>query len=402
MATPLMNLNLPTVSVTLGPQWASLINAALETIDSHDHTSGNGSLIPTAALNINSDLDFGANNATSIKSVRMSTQGAALAGANDKECIYSVGGALYYNNASGVAVQITSGTGLNLASVGTIGGDYGGVGVTASVTYNNTSKAYSFLQAPSATAKMAMGDILLYESNTASNAVTLKSPSALASAYDLTMFASLPASSKIVRMTSAGVLQNDLDTDNTTLEIAGSSVRIKDLGVTTAKIADSNVTTAKIADNNVTTAKIANLNVTDAKISSLSVSKLTRTFVTTTSSGAFNTTSTSYVTVTNQSVSFTVTNAGQGIVVFSFFSDSVSFIQGNNLQIRIYNNTDGVTLSESFHSTTAGVLLSIPMTSLTTSNSAITNGTKNFIVQIKSNDGSNANITNMRMTVYQV
>lgn len=234
MATPLMNLNLPTVGVTIGPTWASLINTALETIDSHDHSSGKGSQVPTNGININADLPFGAYNATAVKSIRYSSQAGALSGANDKECIYSVNGSLYYNNSAGTAIQITSGSGINIASVGTIGGDYGGVGVTASVTYTNATKIFSFLQAAASAAKIAAGDFIMYESATATNPVTLKSPASLAAAYSVTFPAAVPASTKIIRMTSAGVLQNDLDVDNSSLEISGSSIRVKASGVTSA------------------------------------------------------------------------------------------------------------------------------------------------------------------------
>ena len=404
MATIFMNLDLPTVSVTLGPAWASMINEALELIDSHDHTSGNGSLIPAAALNINSDLSFGGFNQISIMSTRFSSQGAALAGSNDKECIYSVGGALYYNNASGVAVQITSGTGLNLASIGTIGGDYGGVGVTASVTYNNTSKAYSFLQAPSATAKMAMADILLYEANTAANAITIKSPASLASSYDLTMFAALPASSKIVRMTSGGVLQNDLDADNSTLEISGSALRIKDLGVvtakindlavTTAKIADSNVTTAKILDNNVTTAKINNGAVTLAKLASVSrqVSG---------SSGSFGTSSTSYVAVTNLSVTITGVGNRTMCLRLASASGSTAYLQTQGITLRFYNVTLATTVAEFKQGSPGGTVIDLPASAFMVDTPSAT-GSTTYRVEIKCDSGASASVFNTVLVAYEV
>lgn len=70
-------------------------------------------------------------------------------------------------------------------------------------------------------------------------------------------------------------------TDNSTLEVSGGVLAVKDSGitaskiatnaVTTVKIADANVTTAKIADANITTAKILDANVTTAKIADLNV-----------------------------------------------------------------------------------------------------------------------------------
>ena len=60
-STTFMNLSLPTVSVTLGPTWATQVNTAFETIDSHDHSSGKGTKVPSAGLNINANVDFNEN-----------------------------------------------------------------------------------------------------------------------------------------------------------------------------------------------------------------------------------------------------------------------------------------------------------------------------------------------------
>jgi len=58
--------------------------------------------------------------------------------------------------------------------------------------------------------------------------------------------------------------------DNTSTQLSGGAIIVKDGGVTTAKLNDGAVTTAKIADSNVTTAKILDANVTKAKIENLS------------------------------------------------------------------------------------------------------------------------------------
>lgn len=109
---PTANLGLakPEPSVTVGPEWAQMINDCLNLIDTHDHTSGKGARVPSAGLNINGDLSFNNTNATDLRSVRMQLGSAALALPADKGCVYVNGGNLYYNNGSGAAVQITSGT----------------------------------------------------------------------------------------------------------------------------------------------------------------------------------------------------------------------------------------------------------------------------------------------------
>lgn len=105
----LMNLTLPTVSVTLGPTWASELNTALETVEAHDHTSGKGARITTAALDIDADLDVNLFKLINATSAQFDNLGAALSGPTNAGSINVAGGNLYFTNGSGVAVQITDG-----------------------------------------------------------------------------------------------------------------------------------------------------------------------------------------------------------------------------------------------------------------------------------------------------
>lgn len=107
--TNFMNLDLPTVSVTLGPEWASDLNEALEVIDEHDHTSGKGKRVPTAGININAHLDFNEYKAFDLYSAQFDDQVTPLSGASNASSVSVSSGNLYYTNSSGVAVQITSG-----------------------------------------------------------------------------------------------------------------------------------------------------------------------------------------------------------------------------------------------------------------------------------------------------
>lgn len=88
--------------------------------------------------------------------------------------------------------------------------------------------------------------------------------------YDSTVAVS-HASGTTVEHTIDAVLLNELvarsyDPDGTFLEASGQTIRIKDLGVTTAKVNDLAVTAGKIAADAVTTAKILDLNVTTGKL----------------------------------------------------------------------------------------------------------------------------------------
>ena len=117
--TPNMNLQLPTVTVTLGPEWASNINDAFSVVDQHDHSSGKGVKISPAGLNINSSLTFNNNRAINVSGSQFQSLSATQTGASNANLIYVVGGNLYFTNGSGAVVQITSG-GTLLPSPGAI------------------------------------------------------------------------------------------------------------------------------------------------------------------------------------------------------------------------------------------------------------------------------------------
>lgn len=113
-----MSLTLPTVSVTPGPNWATIINQALTVIDSHDHSSGKGAKVTPTGLLIDADLTINQNNLTSLRSTRFVAQSSALNTPLDLQCVYVVSGDLFYNNNAGVAVQITSGGTVNAPGAG--------------------------------------------------------------------------------------------------------------------------------------------------------------------------------------------------------------------------------------------------------------------------------------------
>src|SRR6476661_7234670 len=164
-----MELELPDVGPdgTVGPDWAELLNAALERLDEHTHVDGDGVLIPVAALNMNADLDFEGFDAIGLRSVRLETQSAPLAETNDKLCVYVSGGNLYYNNASGTAIKITDGTGINLSTIGSIGGDFSTSDAT--VTYSDAAKSFLFKQDSDKTADIACGSLFIYENVASAN-----------------------------------------------------------------------------------------------------------------------------------------------------------------------------------------------------------------------------------------
>jgi hypothetical protein len=230
-----MNLNLPTVTVTPGPVWANNINTALTVVDGHNHTAGSGVLIPTAGLNINADLSFAANNATNLRSVRLSNTGGVISGANDLACIYSSGGDLYWNSGAGIPVQLTIGGALNATSIGGIGGDYTTSG--ASVSYSSLNQTFTFWQSSGVSALMDMGTIKLHPIGS-SFYTQIQANGSLSANYTVTLPVSLPASQKFMTLDASGNIGAPWEVDNSTLEISGgTTLQVKDSGITSTKLA---------------------------------------------------------------------------------------------------------------------------------------------------------------------
>lgn len=200
--TPNMNITLPTPEVTTGPEWANQIVDAFDNVDGHDHTAGKGLRIPVAGLNINADLEFNDNDAIELRSTRYTNHGSVLSTSSDKNCVYFVGGDLFINNNAGTSIQLTSGNSINLSTVGTIGGDYGQPGVTASATYSDTTKTFSWTQAPTQAAKMAVGDLIVYETTVSAAPITIKSSSGVTVSYDFWLPQSGPSGNQLWRQNS--------------------------------------------------------------------------------------------------------------------------------------------------------------------------------------------------------
>lgn len=244
MSTPYLNMNLPVVSVTPGPEWAEDLNTALDIIDDHDHTSGKGRPITSAALNINDDVSANNHNITSARSFNLSDQSTPISNATDVRSLYSVLGELYYNDSVGNQVQLTLDGAINATSIGGIGGDY--ATSTASVTYSSTSKTFFFYQNTNQSAKLDVGDLIIHETVANANGITLKSPSSLAASYIITLPTALPASNLMLQMSTTGALSPQYV----------STSHIDPAGLGSAAYAPQSVGTAALADGSVTAAKL--------------------------------------------------------------------------------------------------------------------------------------------------
>lgn len=225
--TPNMNLLVPVVGQEPGPDWASDINNSLSTIDAHNHAAGSGVAVTPSGLNINADLPIGKNNLTLIRSARFFPQSAALSLATDLACLYVSGSDLYYNDASGNQVRITSGGAVNATSSGISSG-------TASASF--VSSVLVVNQAANTPANIQAGSVLFGNNTAGSNFITVAPPNALASNYQITL-PGIPASQSFLTLDNSGNMSASWSVDNSTLAISANQVIVKNQGITQGKLA---------------------------------------------------------------------------------------------------------------------------------------------------------------------
>lgn len=199
-----MKLQIPVTSVDPGPDFANNINQCLATIDAHNHTSGYGAPIPSGGISVGSDFPFNGNNATTLRAARFSPQIAAIPNATpDVGELYVVGNELYYNDVTGGhQVPITS-NGSVTGSSGTITGLPSG---TAGAAYNSGSATFVFTSATSTPANIDGGTLTIRNISESANGVSLFAPNALGSSYDITLFSGVPAAQSFVTLGSSGNL----------------------------------------------------------------------------------------------------------------------------------------------------------------------------------------------------
>lgn len=153
-----------------------------------------------SAININTAFDFGGNWA-------LHAGGLVLVDGNNP----SVPGSLYYHNGefflvdSTGAIQVTNTGTLNVASLGTIGGDYGGSN-PALESYVASANEYRFFQNSSTNAWAGLSALSLKLNPSPSGAMTLVAPSGLTGAQQLTLPTPL-GFTELLQLTTGGVIQ---------------------------------------------------------------------------------------------------------------------------------------------------------------------------------------------------
>lgn len=239
-----MSLPIPIQGVDTGPDYALNINTCLQVLDAHDHSNGKGVLITPAGLDLNTDLTLNNNSLTAVKAVTFLSQTSF----STNKSFYVIGNEVYYRDGAGNEVQITNSGSVN-AGAGSITGLPSG---TASVVFDSIGKTYTFESATDVAANLDGASVYLRnQSPNSTFAVQLSAPASLSSNYQLTLPA-IPASKKIMTMTSGGAMAVDYDVDNSTIEVSANTIQVKASGIGTTQIANSAVTTAKVANLSIT------------------------------------------------------------------------------------------------------------------------------------------------------
>jgi hypothetical protein len=239
ISSPLMNMPVPIVNVAPGPNYAYDVNNCLGLIDSHDHSFGKGTPVTPLGLNINSDLTIESNNLTNVRSVRFSIQSSAFTAPADINCLYDINGDAYFMDGLGRNVRITQDGGV-AGSPGSITN----LTPPASASYTSINQTFVFQSATNTPANLDAGSVIFRNILSGSNGVTLMAPSALASNYNLTLPLT-PLVQSFMTLDSSGNMAAPWTVDNSTIEISGgTTVQVKDGGITSAKLAPLNSATS--------------------------------------------------------------------------------------------------------------------------------------------------------------
>lgn len=206
--TPYMSLLLPTVSVTLGPLYATEVNQAFLRVDQHDHSSGFGRQVGSNGLNINADLSFHGFNLLNLNSAQFNVQ-SPTSGLTGQ--IYMSGQDLYCKDGAGNIIQITAAGAVNI--VGLVGG-WTGLSAPAQASYNNVTKKFALQSNTTGPVygHLAVGDILLYPGDPNLGTlpyIQLSTPAAGVSTYTFSFpkAAPAPTTQKLIALDSTGQCQ---------------------------------------------------------------------------------------------------------------------------------------------------------------------------------------------------
>lgn len=187
--SPNMLLPVPVVGVDPGPDWATDIDACLNQIDSHNHSTGQGVPITPDGIDINQDLSMGGFDLTDTDAVVFQARVAALTSL--LRSLQVVSADLYFIDGAGNSVRITQG-GSVTGSSGTITGLPSG---TASASFSGGT--FTWQAATNTPATMDMGPAIIRSTTASSKGVTVSSRSTMAADYNLFVPLVAPAANQL-------------------------------------------------------------------------------------------------------------------------------------------------------------------------------------------------------------
>lgn len=141
--TPNMLIEKPAVSETTGPDWGTKLNAALDTVDAHDHSDNKGVRITQAGIRFTDEFSASLQRIKDLLAVRLIDNGTdpgSMAGD-----FFMRDGDLWFKDGDDTAIQITSNGTLNFGLAGGFTGDYGQPGVEATALYTASTSLFEFI-----------------------------------------------------------------------------------------------------------------------------------------------------------------------------------------------------------------------------------------------------------------
>lgn len=217
--SPNMTLVIPSVGITDGPEYAEYINACLEIIDGHDHSTGSGVQITPAGINISSELSFNGYPATQLQYIQLENQSSI----DTLQALYVKPGGegtpindLWYNDGNGTAIQLTKDGVVNALLASLPGQSYGGGTFTWKQGTGSTVPA-----------NFDIGDITIRPTTAATTyGITLTTPPAIASAYTLVLPA-LPAAQKFMTLDASGNIAAPWSVDDVTIKVVSNQLVVQ-------------------------------------------------------------------------------------------------------------------------------------------------------------------------------
>lgn len=200
VTSPNMNLPVPVVAVDPGPDWAINVDACLNAIDSHNHTTGQGVPITPAAININSDLLANNNNITTVRALRFQPQGSAPSDPADLGEYTMIGVDSYFIDGSGNLIRMTQ-SGAPAGATGTITGLPSG---TASASFAGTT--FTFQSSTNTPASLAVGPTTIAQAVASGFGVTISASGSQTLNYNMTLPIALPTTPAYIQSDSSGNL----------------------------------------------------------------------------------------------------------------------------------------------------------------------------------------------------